>query len=497
MTKISRRGLVKGLLAGAVVLGFDPRGRSWVTEAWAGTGFNHLPPLDGQLLTDPTSLAAAADDWGHIVHNTPVAVLYPGSVNDIVTVINFARANGIPVAGRGQAHTPYGQSQALAGVVINTSTLDTIHMIGPDRAIVDAGVLWRDLLLETTAQGLTPPVLTDYTALSIGGTLSVGGVGGTSHQYGAQVDNVIELEVVTGKGQIVTCSPCQNADLFDAALAGLGLCAIIVRATIRLVPVGANARNYTLVYTDVPTLLADMRTLIGGGGGGGGGCGGEQRPRVDYVEGQVVPGTSGWTYVISAAIFYDSPSELPSSAELLQGLSPIPGSLTSEDSTYFAFTDSVYQLIQELGAAGLNALPHPWIDLFVPGSSIDAFATQTIASLDPSSFLPGSLMLFYPFRRDVLQQPLFAVPDEEIFFLFDVLRTSPPDPAVVSAMLAQNRGWYDENVALGGKSYTISAVQLSPQDWKKHFQPYWSELVSAKHKFDPSNVLGPGPGVFS
>jgi cytokinin dehydrogenase len=47
-------------------------------------------------------------------------------------------------------------------------------------------------------------VLTEYLELSVGGTLIVGGVGGTTSAFGVQSDNVIDMEVVTGKGKKVT-----------------------------------------------------------------------------------------------------------------------------------------------------------------------------------------------------------------------------------------------------------------------------------------------------
>src|SRR5437588_9356342 len=83
---------------------------------------------------------------------------------------------------------------------------------------------------------LTPPVLTDYLELTVGGTLSAGGIGGTSHRHGPQVDHVRELEVVTGTGEIVTCSPASNTAVFSGALAGYGQAGIITRATIPLIP---------------------------------------------------------------------------------------------------------------------------------------------------------------------------------------------------------------------------------------------------------------------
>jgi hypothetical protein len=485
MKNISRRGLLKGLFAASVVVGFDLTNRTWVTQASSsssGGDFSQLPPLDGTLVTDPASLAAVADDFGHMIHRTPVAVLRPGSVEDVAKLVRFARQHGIKVASRGKGHTAFGQSQVDAGVVVDMSTLNQIHSIEADRAVVDAGVVWRNLLLATTAAGLTPPVLTDYTRLTIGGTLSVGGVSGRSYLYGAQVDNVIELQVVTGEGELLTCSESVNRKLFEATLAGLGLCAIIVRATIRLIPAGERAQTLRVFYPDAPTMLADLRFLI-------------NEERFAHTRGMSVPTPGGFAFFIEGTSFYTSAGELP--ADPLQGLHAIPGSEQFEDMTYFEYTDLVVKLIDALEAAGLGGLPHPWVDLFVADSKIDAFASQTIAALDPSLFLPGSLILFYPFRKSRLARPMLRVPDEEIFFLFDILRTIPPDPAIVNAVLAENRNLYEQNRDLGGKFYTISAVEMNSHDWKNHFQNFWGSLMSEKSQHDPDNVLGHGTGVFA
>lgn len=471
---------MKGIFTTSVVVGFDLAGRSWVTKASTGGAFAQLPSLDGTLNTDPASLAAAADDFGHIIHRMPVAVLRPGSVEDIVKMVRFAREHNIRVAGRGKGHTAFGQSQVAAGVVIDMTTLKQIHSIGPDRAVVDAGVVWRDLLLTTIPFGLTPPVLTDYTRLTVGGTLSVGGVSGRSYIHGAQVDNVLELQVVTGEGELVTCSESENRGLFEAALAGLGLCAVIVRATLRLIPARERAQTQRFFYPDVTSMLADLRFLI-------------TAERFDHIRGMSVPTPDGFAFFLEATSFYTSPAELP--ANPTAGLNFIPGSQQTEDMTYFEYTDLVVKLIDSLNAAGLGGFPHPWLDLFVPGSKIDDFASRTIASLDPSLFLPGSLILFYPFVKSKLKRPLLRVPDEEVFFLFDILRTIPHE--AVEAVIAENRRLYEENRDLGGKFYTISAAPLEHHDWVKHFQPFWGGLLSEKSRHDPDNVLGPGPGVFA
>lgn len=246
---ISRRGLL-GAAASAAVVGFAPLGRGWITEAEAATtpSFASTPPLDGELAVDAAARQAVATDLGNIVRHEPDAVLRPGSTRDISAMIRFCRAHRIPVATRGQAHTTYGQGLS-GGLVIEMRHLNRIHSLGARLAEVDAGIHWMDLAKAAygpTSPRLTPPVLTGYTGLTVGGTLSVGGIGGMvgGLRTGLQVDHVRELEVVTGTGAVERCSRHRLPDLFKAVLGGLGQCGVITRATIELVPAKERARNF-------------------------------------------------------------------------------------------------------------------------------------------------------------------------------------------------------------------------------------------------------------
>ena len=154
----------------------------------------------------------------------------------------------------------FGQSLS-PGLVIESGSLNRIHSIGPEGADVDAGVRWKDLLIASFDHGLTPSVLTGYTNLSIGGTLSVGGMSGRNYA-GAQVDHVRELEVVTGVGNVHRCSDAKHSDLFEAVLAGLGQCGVMTRAKIELVPAKQMARLYNPLYFDTATFFQDIRTLV-------------------------------------------------------------------------------------------------------------------------------------------------------------------------------------------------------------------------------------------
>ena len=316
---VSRRAVLSGLGAAAFVMGFDPVTRTWISEAHAAT-FDQVPPLDGQLKTDPTSLQPYGEDVGKVIFNTPVAVLLPGSVADIQKMVRFCRRHDIKIAPRGEGHTTDGQSQVAGGLVIDMRAMNKIHSIGRRSADVDAGVRWSTLLEATTQVGLSPPALTGYLDLTLGGVLSVGGVSPTNI-HGGVVDNVRELEVVTGEGDVVRCSMDCNRDLFEAVLGGLGQCGIMTRVTVDLVPVPAMSRTFLLNYTDNATFFRDFRTLL-------------SRGDFDRLYNICTLTDAGRiVYQLNAIKDFD-PARPPNNSKLLRGLSFDVASSTTSDSTY-------------------------------------------------------------------------------------------------------------------------------------------------------------------
>jgi cytokinin dehydrogenase len=444
-----------------------------------------VPPLKGRLIFGNAALSAAADDFGHIVHRRPWAVLQPGDVDDIVAMLRFCNENRILAAPRGQGHATYGQAQVKGGLVIEMGTLDALN-VGRDTVTVEAGARWSSVLSATLPLGLTPPVLTDYLELSVGGTLSVGGVGGMSPHYGAQVDNVLELEVVTGAGQRVVCSPRQRPELFDAVLAGLGQCAVLVRATLRLVPAPSNVRHYILYYPSVDALTADQRLVQADG-------------RFSFVEGEAElnPNGPGWLYYLEAGAYYDSAP--PDDQVLIGDLHYERGTQQISDLGYFAFLDRLAPAVAYLESTGEWYDPHPWWNMFLPDTVTDAFVSGVMATLTEADIGASGVILLYPLRRTVLRAPLLRVPNEPVVFLFSVLRTAAPDSGgALSAdvMLRDNRALFDQARELGGYEYPIGSIPMTPGDWRAHFGPEWPLLADARRRYDPGGILTPGQGIF-
>jgi hypothetical protein len=332
-------------------------------------------------------------------------------------------------------------------------------------------------------QGRTPPVLNDYMHLSVGGTLSVGGIGGTSLHFGTQIDNVLAVEVVTGRGDRVRCSRTENRELFEAVLGGAGQCAIIVRAKMRLVPARTQAKVYLLFYDDINLYVADQRMLLRDG-------------RFSYLQGQVVrnDANTAWRFMIEAAAYYTPPAE-PNDNVLLAGLRGT--GLTTSVQSYRDWQFRLDPTVAFLKSIGVWQLPHPWVTLFFPASQAVNYVANVLSTLTLADTGQGPI-LFYPFDTDRMNQPLFRVPAPREAFHLSVLRTAaPPTPEVINAMLAGNRTLYDDAIDIGGTRYIIGAIPgFTQADWRNHFGSQWDAFRAAKQRFDPDNVLTPGQGMF-
>jgi cytokinin dehydrogenase len=410
----------------------------------------------------------ASSDWGGIVHRRPKTVVRPKSIRDVQAAVR----HGLPVAARGGGHSCYGQGQT-DGIVIDMTGLSEVEEMDGDTVAVGAGALWSQVLTRTLPAGLTPPVLTDYLRTSVGGTLSVGGIGGATQHHGMQADNVLSLDVVTGSGELVRCSPTEHRDLFDAVRGGLGQFGIIVRATLRLVAAPHRARRYVMHYKDFSSFFADQRRVLRDG-------------RFPYLEGQIVEDEYGnWRPLIEGAAF-DGPARLDDLALQREEVEDLP---------YWDFLDRVAPGEELLRATGEWFHQHPWLNLFLP----DAVVEEFVAELRPSRAELGNsgLILLYPFRRDRVRTPLVRLPDGEIVWLLALLRVSDPrEVGWTDRMIAANRMLYERAVASGGVAYPINALPMTSTDWRVHFGPRWTDLVVAKDRYDPNRMLTPGQGIF-
>ena len=443
------------------------------------------PAAAPDLNSDPAVRGAAAHDFGGMIHKQPRAVFKPASSADIAQLMQWAGDRRLKVAARGQGHSIYGRAFAEDGVVIDMAAISKIHHIYPDRIIVDAGATWKAVLDATLAQGLTPPVLTNYLGLSVGGTLAVGGIGAMSSRHGMQTDHLIELDVVTGDGRELTCSAASNPELFNAVRGGLGQFGVVTRATLDLVRAPERVRRYQLFYRDLAALTADQRRAL-------------DEQRFDQLQGAIIPGGNGdWQYQLEGAVFYGGEAA-PDDKSALAALSDDRKLAIMTDLSYRDDALAFARFEQLLRSKGQWTNPQPWLLTFLRGSNAEQMAREIIDGISAAYIGPFGRITYYPLRTNAFRTPLVRLPDEGIVFPFNFIRIpASNDPLATGAMVAQNRSLYERIRKAGGELYPVSAFSMSPADWQDHFGPRWPQLGEAKRHYDPANLLTPGYNVFS
>ncbi len=477
---VSRRQFVAG--AGAsVVVAFDPLNHGWLNQAKADSCDEavSIPRLDGVLSYAEADIEEGSEDFGYLVSRRPMAVLQPGSIRDVQKVVRFANRHGLKIAARGQAHSTFGQAQAECGIVIDTRPLNNIGRISRRGVWAECGARWDALVQACVEEGFTPRVLTDYIGLSIGGVLSVGGIGGGTNRHGFVADNVEALEVVTADGRL---RRVRRGELFHSVLGGLGQFGLIVRAKISLDAAPTHARIFNLTYASREAFLADQRCVA-------------FDERFDFLEGQLVANAAGeFQFLLQGGVYFTAGDE-PDNGCFIGDLSFDSSEITDFD--YFAWCNRVAPVETALRGIGLwEGVPHPWSDIFLSDRTLETYLDFALQELRPAD-LGAGLALLYPFKRRNLRHNARSVqvPRSRLVWAFDLLRF-PFDPTLAEPLLEQNRVLFDYARDLGGRRYPVGALEFSQADWMRHYGRNWFSFVFKKGRFDPCNTLTPGQGIF-
>ncbi|TFD07095.1 FAD-binding oxidoreductase [Cryobacterium sp. TMT1-66-1] len=111
---------------------------------------------------------------------------------------------------------------------------------------------YEDLVAETLRFGLAPLVVPQLKTITLGGAVTGLGIESTSFRNGLPHESVLELDVLTGAGEVLTVSSSENIVLYRAFPNSYGTLGYAVRLRIELEPVKpfvalAHVRFHSLV----------------------------------------------------------------------------------------------------------------------------------------------------------------------------------------------------------------------------------------------------------
>lgn len=211
--------------------------------------------------TTPTRLTG----WGRTAPSV-AQVLRTPDPEVIAKAVARAADAGDRVASRGVIARGLGRSygdnaQNGGGLVIDMTSLNTIHSISSDSQLadVDAGVNLDQLMKAALPFGLWVPVLPGTRQVTVGGAIGCDIHGKNHHSAGSFGNHVRSMELLTADGEIRHLTPDgEEAELFWATVGGNGLTGVILRATIEMT---ATETAYFIADGDVTTSLDETLAL--------------------------------------------------------------------------------------------------------------------------------------------------------------------------------------------------------------------------------------------
>ncbi len=456
--------------------------------------------LGDRILLDEDVRTKYRTDYGGFIEKLPGAVALCQNTDEVAQVVRYCYEHGISITPRGQAHSQSGQSCNQDGVLLDTSSMQRIHEIDEEGLSVtcDAGVVWRDLVKTVVPMGLVPPTLTNNLGVTICGTLSIAGLGVASFRYGAQVDNALEIEVVTGTGEVMTCSREHNRELFDVVRSGFGQFGVMTKANIRLRKAKSRVRKYYLLYDDLGALMEDSKKVMAQREGGPfdtleSWCSpcpqGTKRigEGLDLGEGMQV--FAYWMYPLHLTVEYE-PGEEPDDAALLGQLNPYKHLETVEFS-HLEFCDRLVPIFQLWDRSGYSDMMHPWMETVLPWDKAQEYIDFVLGNLPPQTLGPGGHILLWPCRGDVSDAPLFMHPGGDYVMGWGILPAVPPK--FIDQALAQLDMASELSFGYDGKRYLSGYITFNTvEQWAAHFGDQWPRVLAAKKKYDPAGILAPG-----
>jgi FAD/FMN-containing dehydrogenase len=166
---------------------------------------------------------------------------------DVLAAVNFARDHNLRLVVKGTGHSYQGTSSAADSLLIWTRAMNevTLHdafvprgfegKLPPVPAVTaGAGAMWTDLYDAVTSRAGRYVQGGGCTSVGVAGLIQSGGFGSFSKGFGSAASGLLEAEVVTADGKVLTVNAGSNPDLFWALKGGGGgSFGVITRLTLR------------------------------------------------------------------------------------------------------------------------------------------------------------------------------------------------------------------------------------------------------------------------
>lgn len=181
---------------------------------------DHLEPVSG---------------WGDAAAGMSY-VYRPSTVEQLREIFSQAKAYGRTVGLRGGGNSYGDAAMNDEDILIDICRMDRILEWQPDEGVitVEPGVTLQRVWEHTIEDGWWVPVATGTQKITIAGGAAMNVHGKNAWKIGTFGQHITEFDLMLPSGEIITCSPAENDDIFYAAIGGFGMLGVFTSLTMRL-----------------------------------------------------------------------------------------------------------------------------------------------------------------------------------------------------------------------------------------------------------------------
>ncbi|HSX38266.1 MAG TPA: FAD-binding oxidoreductase [Chlamydiales bacterium] len=147
---------------------------------------------------------------------------------------------------------------------LNVKHLNSVLSIDPLRlvATVEGMVTFEDFVNETLQYDCLPAVVPQLKTITVGGAIAGLGIESSSFRYGLVHETVLEMEILTGSGQVVVARPDnEHSDLFFAFPNSYGTLGYCLKAMLQLIRAKKFVRLTNIRFDDPKSYFAHLESL--------------------------------------------------------------------------------------------------------------------------------------------------------------------------------------------------------------------------------------------
>ncbi len=194
------------------------------------------------------------------IHALPEAVIFAKNHQQIVKLVNLCRQYHIPIISRGAGTGTTGATvPSQGGIILSFERMNKILEIDPDNRLisVEPGVTNQAVQDAAGSHGFFwAPDPTSSKICTVGGNLAYNSAGPRAVKYGSTRDSVLQLTLVTGRGEtlhtgVKTTKGVVGYDLTRLMIGSEGTLGIITQATLKLLPIAGDKRTIQITYQSI------------------------------------------------------------------------------------------------------------------------------------------------------------------------------------------------------------------------------------------------------